>query len=113
MGLVQRELAARVRFEDGHPISAPYLNDLEHDLRKPPRAYLIEQFAQGLGVNPDMLFYLAGRLPDDLRSSDLSDEEVIAAFQMLRQTLEKRNDRTAPHLRREIVFAKSNGVRSY
>ena len=113
LGLVQRQLAGRVRFEDGHPISAPYLNDLEHDLRKPPRAYLIEQFARGLGVSADVLFFLAGRLPDDLRSHDLSHEEVIAAFQVFRQILEKRSERTAHHLEREIVFRKTNGVRSY
>jgi transcriptional regulator with XRE-family HTH domain len=35
--LTQREFAARIKMEDGRPISAPYLNDLEHNLRHPPR----------------------------------------------------------------------------
>jgi transcriptional regulator with XRE-family HTH domain len=50
IGLSQREFAARILFEDGHAISLPYLNHLEHNLRKPPRAHMIERFAEALGV---------------------------------------------------------------
>jgi transcriptional regulator with XRE-family HTH domain len=34
--LNQRELANLIRKEDGGPISQPYLNDIEHDIRNPP-----------------------------------------------------------------------------
>jgi transcriptional regulator with XRE-family HTH domain len=46
LGLTQRDVAARIRFEDGRAISGPYLVELEHNTRRPPRAYLIEQFAR-------------------------------------------------------------------
>ena len=38
-GLSQKELAAKVKKEDGQPISAQYLNDIEHDRRNPPRSF--------------------------------------------------------------------------
>ncbi len=87
LGLTQRQLAARVRFEDGHSLSEPYLNDIEHDLRKPPREHIIAQFARALGTNPDVFFYLAGRVPPDLRGFEVTNEELQAAFEMFRRLL--------------------------
>jgi ribosome-binding protein aMBF1 (putative translation factor) len=37
-GLSEKELAAKVKKEDGQPISAQYLN-IEHDRRNPPRSF--------------------------------------------------------------------------
>src|SRR5229473_667541 len=87
IGLTQREFAARILFEDGHAISLPYLNHLEHDLRKPPRAHMIEQFAEALGVKCEVLFFLVGRLPDDMQVVDASDDQVIEAFRAFREHL--------------------------
>jgi transcriptional regulator with XRE-family HTH domain len=92
LGLTQRRLAALVRFEDGHSISEPYLNEIERDLRKPPRAHMIQQFAKAVEVSADVLFFLVGRLPDDLQDLDVSHEEVIAAFRTFREALEKTDD---------------------
>ena len=89
LGLTQRQLAARVRFEDGHSISEPYLNESEHDFRRPPRAHMIRQFAAAINVSADVLFFLVGRLPDDLHDLDVTPEEVIAAFRAFRQALER------------------------
>lgn len=44
--LTQRQLAARIKTEEGRAISGPYLNDIEHNLRHPPRGFLLEQFAR-------------------------------------------------------------------
>jgi transcriptional regulator with XRE-family HTH domain len=88
LGLTQRQLAARILFEDGHSISEPYLNEIEHDLRKPPRAHIIQQFATAIEISADVLFFLVGRLPDDLQDLDVTHEEVIAAFRAFRQALE-------------------------
>ena len=52
--LTQRQLAARVKNEEGRHISGPYLNDIEHNFRHPPRGYLLEQFAKELR-DPDTL----------------------------------------------------------
>ncbi|MGO9263998.1 MAG: helix-turn-helix domain-containing protein [Candidatus Binataceae bacterium] len=87
IGLTQREFAARIHFEDGHAISLPYLNHLEHNLRKPSRAHMIEQFAEALGVKCEVLFFLVGRLPDDIQVVDASDDQVIEAFQAFREQL--------------------------
>ena len=40
-GISQKELAAKVRKDDGQAISPQYLNDIEHDRRNPPSEFLI------------------------------------------------------------------------
>jgi transcriptional regulator with XRE-family HTH domain len=44
-GLTQKEVAERLKREDGRPVDAPYLNAVEHDRRLPPTNFLIEQLA--------------------------------------------------------------------
>ncbi len=58
-GLSQKELAARIKREDGAPISSQYLNDIEHDRRRPPSDQLVKQFAEVLDIDLDSLYYLA------------------------------------------------------
>ena len=60
LGLAGREVVAEVRNSDGKPISIPFLVDLEHDRRKPSDEVL-EQLANVLKVDSDMLYFLAGR----------------------------------------------------
>jgi transcriptional regulator with XRE-family HTH domain len=83
--LTQRELSARIKMEDGRPISAPYLNDLEHNLRKAPRGHLIEQFAKELEIAADLLYFAAGRMPTDIQPSSASENEVLAAYRAFRK----------------------------
>jgi len=49
-GLTQKEVAERLRREDGRKVLPPYLNDLEHDRRYPPENVVIDQLAKILGV---------------------------------------------------------------
>ncbi len=86
-GLSQKELAASVLKEDGRPISPQYLNDIEHDRRNPPSEFLIERFAEALGMNPDLLYFQAGELPRDVRSADADEERVVAAYKAFRQEI--------------------------
>jgi transcriptional regulator with XRE-family HTH domain len=86
-GLSQKELAARIKKEDGTPISPQYLNDLEHDRRNPPSSHLLKQFAQELGEDYDYLAYLGGQLPDDLRDGSHRREQVVAGIQAFRREL--------------------------
>ncbi len=82
-GMSQKDLAARVLKEDGTPISAQYLNDIEHDRRNAPSEHLIEQFARELGLDSDYLLYKAGQIPRDVRERNLPQErvkEVMVAF---------------------------------
>lgn len=87
VGLTQRQLAARIKTEKGKPISPPYLNDLEHNLRHPPRGYLLEEFAKHLELDPDLLYFLSRRLPRDIVLEKASEEQVLAAYRAFRQQL--------------------------
>ena len=89
LGLTQRGLATRVRFEHGHSISATYLCLIEHDVYT-PRVHIITQFARALGMNPDVLFYLAGRVPPDVCELDATNEQLDAAFEAFRRVLRDR-----------------------
>jgi transcriptional regulator with XRE-family HTH domain len=89
-GLSQRELAARVRKEDGEPISPQYLNDLERDRRNPPGRHLLRQFAAALDLPEDYLDFLAGQLPEDLRGGSYAPDQVQAAFRAFRRSLRGR-----------------------
>ena len=88
-GLSQRELAARILKEDGEAISPQYLNDLERDRRNPSSDHLIQQFAKALDLSADYLHYLAGKLPDELRQKNLSEETVKVAFAAFRRPPKK------------------------
>jgi transcriptional regulator with XRE-family HTH domain len=83
-GLTQKEVAERLRREDGRPLDAPYLNAVEHDRRLPPPNSLIEQLAEIIGISADILFYHAGRMPTDVKE-DIEHERVEAAWQAFRQ----------------------------
>src|SRR5580700_2421756 len=89
-GLTQRQFALRIKMEDGRPISAPYLNDLEHNLRHPPRGHLIEQFAKELDLEVDLLYFTAKRMPRDIEPVDASEEQVLAAYRAFRKELKTR-----------------------
>lgn len=86
-GLSQKELAARIRKEDGDPISPQYLNDIERNRRNPPSEYLLSQFADVLNLSLDYLRYLSGRLPEDVSTSIAEPEKVEEAFKAFRRAL--------------------------
>ena len=92
INLSQKDLAARVRKEDGAPISPQYLNDIEHNRRNPPSEHILEQMAQELDLSVEYLLYFAGELPEDIRTSQASppDPETIkAAYKAFRKALKK------------------------
>jgi transcriptional regulator with XRE-family HTH domain len=66
-GLNQRELAKKVRKEDGGPISQQYLNDIEHDRRNPTGEHLIKEMAKALNADATFLTWLSGQVPSELR----------------------------------------------
>lgn len=79
-----KELASRVMREDGAPISPQYLNDIEHDRRSPSSDHMVQQFARALEIDPDWLYYLAGRLPEDVRKERLSKSELTELMMAFR-----------------------------
>jgi transcriptional regulator with XRE-family HTH domain len=89
-----RELASRIRHEDGTPISQQYLNDIEHDRRSPSSDHLVQQFAAELGLDKDWLYFLAGKFPEDVRGKNIGEADVTKAMQAFRKTLPKRKGST-------------------
>lgn len=88
LALSQRQVAESVIKEDGGTISTQYLNDLEHDRRNPPSEHLLRQLAATLKLSPDYLTFLAGQLPDEIRRSQASPEQIDKAFLAFRKALE-------------------------
>jgi transcriptional regulator with XRE-family HTH domain len=85
--LTQRQLAALIKNEEGRGISGPYLNDIEHGFRHPPRGFLLQQFATVLNLDVDLLYFLARQLPIEVDFSKVSEQQGIAAYRTFRRIL--------------------------
>jgi transcriptional regulator with XRE-family HTH domain len=85
----QKELAALVKKEDGQQISQQYLNDLEHDRRNPPPPFLIEQFAEALKIEPELLYYLAGEIPAAWVNIKPDRKSIVKGYRALYRELTK------------------------
>jgi transcriptional regulator with XRE-family HTH domain len=85
-GLSQKQLAEQIEREEGGAISPQYLNDIEHDRRSPSSDHMIQQFARVLHLSTDYLYYLAGRVPADVRQANLPPKTVEASFAAFRRT---------------------------
>jgi transcriptional regulator with XRE-family HTH domain len=89
LGISQKDLAGKIRKEDGVAISPQYLNDLEHDRRNPPSEFIIEQFATELQLPKQHLVASSGIMPsqalNDMRGAD--PKKVEEAFRAFRKTL--------------------------
>ena len=94
-GLTQKEVAERLRREDGRKVLPPYLNDLEHDRRYPPENAVIDQLSKILGVSADVLYFHANRLSDDLNSA-ADGTDVQSAFRAFRRALDRRKPSVKP-----------------
>jgi transcriptional regulator with XRE-family HTH domain len=89
--LSQKELAAQIKKEDGDPISAQYLNDIERGRRNPPSEFLLKQFAKILNVELDVLYFRAGEIPEELRDKSVSEETIVSAYRTFRSKIEESN----------------------
>jgi transcriptional regulator with XRE-family HTH domain len=85
-GLSQKQLAERIEREEGGSISPQYLNDIEHDRRNPSSDYMIQQFSRVLKVSADYLYYLAGRIPADMRQANMPPNQVERWASAFRRT---------------------------
>lgn len=90
LGISQKELAARILKEDGgRPISPQYLNDIEHDRRSPTSDHLIRQIARLLQEDEGYLFFLAGKIPEDMRRSAADRARIVKSFANFRKTVSR------------------------
>lgn len=85
LNMTQKELAARIRRENGCPISPQYLNDIERDRRSPSSDHVVQQFAQALALNADYLHYLNGRFPEPERRRQLTEEQFKTGMLAFRE----------------------------
>lgn len=87
----QKDLAGLIlKEEDGAAISPQYLNDIEHDRRSPTSDHLIRQFAAALKLSEDMLFFLAGKIPDDVRHAVKDPVKAGEAFMNFRKAIARK-----------------------
>ncbi len=67
--------------------AASYLSDIEHGHRKPNISNTIYVLAKTLDIHEDVLYFAIGKLPPDIRKLDVSQEQIIDAFQALREAI--------------------------
>lgn len=88
-GLSQRELASLIIKEDGQHISTPYLNDIEHDRRRPSSDHILEQFARALEIEPEVLYFVAKRIPAYAYETPADRRLMVAALRAFRRVLQR------------------------
>jgi transcriptional regulator with XRE-family HTH domain len=89
-GLSQKDLALKVKKEDGQAISAQYLNDIEHDRRNPPSEFLIDQIAEATGLSKDLLFLAAVKIQTYIKKiATAQPERMEQAFKAFRRAVKE------------------------
>jgi transcriptional regulator with XRE-family HTH domain len=86
MSISLKDLAVQIKKEDGSPITPQYLNDIERGRRNPPSESMIRQLGIALEIPPDILFHLAGKVPDDIGKNH-PPESIQAAYKAFRKVL--------------------------
>ncbi|MBZ5694385.1 MAG: helix-turn-helix transcriptional regulator [Acidobacteriia bacterium] len=83
-GMTQRELAAKIKKQDGQPITPQYLNDIEFD-RRTPTEFISDQIAKVLGLHAGHLVMMAGSLPAGIVREGISEEKAKEALKAFRK----------------------------
>jgi transcriptional regulator with XRE-family HTH domain len=83
----QKELATRIKKDDGAPISPQYLNDIEQGKRNPDSDEMIEQFAKELGLEKDLLYFWARKIPADAAKLSAHPDKILKAYTAFRKAL--------------------------
>lgn len=84
----QKQLAERVKREDGESISPQYLNDIEHN-RRTPSPEIIKQLADVLEVDEDYLRYLANYWPEEFEGGRLTQQQFAKGLVAFRKQAAK------------------------
>ena len=71
--LTQKDLAPQIKKSDGTAISAQYLNDVERERRAIPTDPVLESLAEVLKIPTDVLYFLAGRTPPDIKRENVPE----------------------------------------
>lgn|GEM_PF-1264887 len=81
-----REFAGRVMKEDGEPMSASYLCDIEQGRKRPPGLEVICRMADLLDGDLDHLLRLARRTPPDIKEIVQESEDVRRLLRKAKQS---------------------------
>ena len=84
--LSQRQVAEKVRKDDGTTITQQYLNDIELD-RRVPSSFVIKELARVLQLDPDLLDAMAGQLPRDVNLARYEPAKIVKAIKAFRREL--------------------------
>jgi transcriptional regulator with XRE-family HTH domain len=93
LGISQKEMAGLIKNRDGKPITSAYLNYLEHNRGEPPD-YLLDQLAEILRIERDVLYFWTRRMPPDIQPGEASPEKVTAAYRAFRRELKGRGSKS-------------------
>ena len=87
LGMTQVQLAARVRLEE-KPVSTGYIHDLERGWATPP-PHVIEQLAQVLELDRDLLYLAARQVPPEVAEElkRLTPEQRTAAWRVFKRAV--------------------------
>lgn len=86
LGMTLKELAGRVHKEDGEAISIQFLNDIEHDRRK-PSPHVTEDIAKVLKLDPLYLKALAAQPISNRPASSYPEARLQRAIRAYRAQL--------------------------
>jgi transcriptional regulator with XRE-family HTH domain len=102
LGLTQKDVAAQIHTEEGRAIGQTYLAEIERGHHPNPRPHLIEQFAQALKIDRDVLYLAARQVPPEVAEElrRLTPEQRAAAWRVFKRAVmeddEERKGRGAP-----------------
>lgn len=85
--LNQKQLAALITKQNGQSISAPYLNDIEHNRRTPTSDHIIKEFSRVLKIPAEILYFAARIIPPFLYQGRYDQERLPQAWEAFRRTL--------------------------
>lgn len=81
-----REFASKVIKDDGQPMSASYLCDIEQGRKNPPALEVIRRMADLLDGDLDRLLKLAQRTPPDIKEIVQENEDVRRMLRKAKQS---------------------------
>lgn len=68
-------------------VSAAYISDIERGNRRPTSDAVLQLLAPALDIDPDIVWFTAGRIPPDLRDRTTDRDVVRQAFAAMRTVL--------------------------
>lgn len=89
LGLTQAQVAPRICTEEGRAIGQTYLAEIERGHHPNPRPHLIEQFAQALEIDRDVLYLAARQVPPEVAEElrRLTPEQRAAAWRVFKRAV--------------------------